>query len=169
MQGTPRRALGILPHTGWAACVVVGGTLEEPQVVANEVVHVLDDTERFCYHMAEGMDLREAADLIARTRTKAVENARRALAPLVAQASVCAIVAKDREPGSLEHILAAHPRIHTAEGCFYRDVFREACGMPARIVAPASLDPARVGKLAGPPWARDQRMAALAGWTVLSA
>jgi hypothetical protein len=166
MQGTPR-ALGIAPHTGWAACVVVGGTLAEPEILANEIVRILDDTERFCYHMAEGMDFRDAVDLIARTRKKAVKNAQRALSPLVAGASVCAIVARDRDPGSLEHILAAHPRIHTAEGCFYRDVFREACGIPTRIVAPGSLDPARVGKLAGPPWGRDQRMAALAGWTVL--
>jgi hypothetical protein len=162
-----KRALGISPHTGWAACVVVGGSLAKPEIVANEVIHILDDSMRFLFHMAEEMKLAEAEKWIARTRKTAVANARKALAPLAAQASVCAIVARDRDPGPLERILAAHPRIHTAEGCFYRDVFREASPVPVRLVSPADLDPSKVGKLAGPPWGRDQRAAALAAWTVL--
>ena len=117
--------------------------------------------------MAEA--LLAAEKWIARTKERAVANARRALAPLVALASVCAIVAKDRDPGPLEQVLAAHPRIHTAEGCFYRDVFRDACPIPVKLVSPADLDPSKVGKIAGPPWGRDQRLAALAAWTVMRA
>jgi hypothetical protein len=161
-------AIGISVHTGWAACVVVGGTLREPVIAANEVIEILGDAERFCFHMAAEMDRAAAREWIARARTKAVANARKALAPLAArQAGACAIVAKDRDPGDLDHVLAAHPRIHTAEGCFYRDVLREACPVPVRLVAPSSLDPSRVGALAPPPWGRDQKLAALAAWTVL--
>lgn len=162
------RAIGICPHTGWAACVVVGGSLKRPEVVANAIVDILGDDERFCFHMAAEMKLPEAERWIASTRRKAIANARRALAPLLAHGVVaCAIVAKDEPMDPLEHVLAAHPRIHAAEGRFYRDVFREACAVPVRVVAPKSLDASKVGKLAGPPWGRDQRLAALAAWAVL--
>lgn len=162
-----RRAIGISVHTGWGACVVVGGSLAKPEIVANEVIRILDDSERFCFHIAAEMKRAEAGKWLARVRKKALTNARRALAPLIAQASVCAIVAKDGDAGEFDKILASHPRIHTAEGCFYRDVLRDACKIPVRIVPPSSLDASRVGKLGPPPWARDQKLAALAAWTVI--
>jgi hypothetical protein len=163
-----KRAIGISIHTGWAACVVTGGSPAKPEIVANEVIRILDDSERFCFHMAAKMNRAEAEEWIARTREKAIANARLALAPLVVRASVCAIVAKDRDPGTLDDVLASHARIHAAEGCFYRDVLRDACTIPVRLVSPKALDPSKVGKLAGPPWGRDQRIAALAAWTVMA-
>lgn len=36
------RAIGITIHTGWAACVVVGGSLRKPEV-ANKVIELLED------------------------------------------------------------------------------------------------------------------------------
>ena len=42
-----RRALGVCTHTGWAACVVVGGTPATPEIVANELIEILGDAERF--------------------------------------------------------------------------------------------------------------------------
>lgn len=162
-----QRAIGISVHTGWAACVVVGGSLKKPQIIANEVIEMLGDSERFCFHMAAEMKRAEAGKWIARARDKAVTNARRALAPLVARAAACAIVAKEGDAGDLDRILASHPRIHTAEGCFYRDVLRDACTIPVRVVPPSTLDASRVGKIAPPPWGRDQKLAALAAWTVM--
>jgi hypothetical protein len=147
---------------------VVGGSPASPEIVANEVIEILGDSERFCFHMAAQMKRAAAETWIARTREKAIANARQALGPLVAQASVCAIVAKDRDAGTLDQALASHPRIHTAEGCFYRDVLREACAIPVRVVSPSSLDPSRIGKLAAPPWGRDQKIAALAAWTMMT-
>ena len=165
-----RQALGISPHTGWAACVVVGGSLSRPEIVANEVVHVLGNAERFCFHMAAEMERGAAGKFIARVRKKALASAKRALAPLFArEVRACAIVAKPGDPGDLDYVLAAHPRLHTAEGCLYRDVFRDACPVPAQLVPPGSLDVSRVGKLAPPPWGRDQKLAALAAWTALKA
>jgi hypothetical protein len=164
---TDRRAVGLSVHTGWAACVVVGGTLAKPDIVANERIEMLGDAERFCFHMAAEMKRAAVEKWLAQLRRKAVTQASRALAPLVAGAGVCAIVAKLGEPGSLDAVLASHPRIHTAEGCFYRDVLLEACAIPVRVVPPATLDVSKVGKLAPPPWGRDQRLAALAAWTVM--
>ncbi|HEV8321666.1 MAG TPA: hypothetical protein VG389_08645 [Myxococcota bacterium] len=165
-----RHALGISPHTGWAACVVVGGSLSKPEIVVSQVVELLGDAERFCFHMAAEMERAAAEKWIARVRKKALASARRALAPLVAGPVIeCAIVAKPGEPGDLDYVLAAHPRLHTAEGCFYRDVFRDACPIPVRLIPPRSLDAGKVGKLAPPPWGRDQKLAALAAWAALKA
>ena len=162
-----KRAIGISPHTGWAACVVVGGSLPKPEIVANEVIDILGDEERFCFHMAAEMKPDAAAKWIAEIRRKASANARRVLAPLVKQVDVCAIVARDGDAGDLATVLASHPRIHTAEGQFYRDVLRQACAVPVHLVAPKSLDISAVGKLAPAPWGKDQKLAALAAWTVI--
>ena len=163
-----QRAIGISPHTGWAACVVVGGTLRKPEIVANEVIEILGDSERFCFHRAADMQRAAAEKWLAGARRKAIANARRALAPLVAKdVSLCALVAKPGDPASLDETLASHPRIHAAEGFFYRDILREVCAMPVELIPPAALDPSQVGKLAAPPWGRDQKLAALAAWTAL--
>jgi hypothetical protein len=164
-----QRAMGISIHTGWAACVVVGGSLAKPEIVANERIEMLGDSERFCYHMAAEMELPAAKKFITAVRTKAVVNAKRAFARLTTKdVEICALVAKDGEAGELEKILSAHPRIHAAEGFFYREVLREACPVPVRLAPPSSLDVSKVGKLAGPPWGRDQKLAALAAWTAMS-
>jgi hypothetical protein len=163
-----KQAIGISVHTGWGACVVVSGSLAKPEIVANVVVDVLDDSERFCFHMAAEMKRSEVEKWILGLKKKALANARRALAPLVGKTvSAGAIVAKPGDAGELDQVLASHPRLHTAEGCFYRDIFKEACAVPVQIVTPSSLDPSKVGKLAGPPWAKDQKLAALAAWKVL--
>ena len=163
------RALGISVHTGWGACVVVGGSLRRPEIIANQVVRLLGDAERFCYHMAADMPREAAAQWIERTRRRAIENARQALATLLdGQVSVCAVVAKAGSAGDLDTVLAAHPRIHTAEGCLYRDAFCAASPVPVQVIAPSSLDITQVGKLAGPPWGRDQKLAALAAWRALA-
>lgn len=162
---TLQRAMGISVHTGWGACVVVAGSLERPEVVAAGRIEVLPDNERFCFHSAAEMTPKAATEWLARLREKALSNVRRQLGPLIPGVSRCAIVAKEGEPGDLAAVMRSHPRIHTAEGCFYRDVFRDACPVPACIVPPSSLDVSRVGKLAAPPWGRDQKLAALAAWS----
>jgi len=163
-----RRAIGISVHTGWGACVVVSGSLARPEIVANQVIDILGDPERFCFHMAAEMKRDAVEQWIANIRKKAVANAERALTPLLAQdVSLCAIVAKPGDSGDLDKVLGSHPRLHTAEGCFYRDVLRDVCQIPVRIVPPSSLDVSKVGKIAGPPWGKDQKLAALAAWSVL--
>jgi hypothetical protein len=162
------RAIGISVHTGWGACVVVGGSLPQPEIVANEVVEILVNSERFCFHAAAEMKPNAAEEWIERMRERALVNARQGLLPLMAKVSVCAIVAKEGRSGNLAAVLASHSHIHTAEGYFYRAVFRDACTVPVNIVPPSSLDVSKVGKLAAPPWGRDQKLAALAAWSALA-
>ena len=163
-----RRAIGMSVHTGWAACVVVDGSPAKPEIVANQIIDMLDDSKRFCFHMAAEMPRKKAETWLATARKEALANAKRALAPLLAHGvRACAIVAKPGDPGPLDEVFASHPRWHMAEGCFYRDVLRDACGLPAELVPPSSLDVAKLGKLPTKPWARDQKLAALAAWRVL--
>lgn len=162
------RALGITVHTGWGVCVVVGGSPRKPEIVGNEVVELLGDAERFCYHRAAGMEPASVRGWLAELRAKALMRARNELAPLIArEVTAGAIVAKEGTLPDLATALGTHMRIHSAEGFFYRDVFREACQVPCRIIPPASLDITGVGNVSVRPWRRDQKLAALAAWQVM--
>ena len=163
-----QRAIGITVHTGWGACVVVGGSLRKPEIIDNRVIELLEDAERFCYHRAAEMKEGEVKEWLARVRKKALAQARSELAPLLAEhVRVGAIVAREGPLQDPDAALATHMRIHLAEGLFYRDVFRDACAIPCRIVPAASLDIMAVGKLATRPWGRDQKLAALAAWQAM--
>jgi hypothetical protein len=164
-----QRAIGVTVHTGWGACLIVGGTLRNPEIVNNKVIELLDDRERFCYHRAAEMKPELVQEWLTRVRAKALARARSELSPLLAEHVRCgAIVAREGILTDLDKVLATHARIHSAEGVLYRDVFREACQVPCRIIPPASLDISAVGKLATKPWGRDQKLAALAAWQVMS-
>jgi hypothetical protein len=145
----------------------VGGSLRKPEIHANGIIAMLGDDERFCFHMAAEMPAGDRAPWIAGLRRKAIANARRALASYLVDVVRCAVVARPGEAGDLETVLASHARIHSAEGFFYRDVLSEACTIPVAVVPPRSLDVSLVGKLAGPPWGKDQKCAALAAWSLL--
>jgi hypothetical protein len=166
---TRERAIGISVHTGWGACVVVGGSLRDPEIIGNAVIELLDGAERFCYHRAAEMKAASVPEWLERVRARALAQARSALTPLLTPTvRVGAIVAKDGVLPDPDSALATHMRIHLAEGLFYRDVFREACQIPCRITPPASLDTTAVGKIATRPWSRDQKLAALAAWHAMS-
>jgi hypothetical protein len=163
------RALGITVHTGWGACVVVEGSLRRPGILANGIVEMLGDAERFCFHRAAEMPSAERARWIEGVRSRAIANARQALRAFLAhEAQCCAVVAREGASPDLESALRSHTSIHTAEGLFYRDVLREACPLRVIIVPPKSLDVSSLGKLATRPWGKDQKLAALAGWSALS-
>ncbi|MGH8137398.1 MAG: hypothetical protein ACREVV_04275 [Steroidobacteraceae bacterium] len=163
-----QRAIGISVHTGWGACVVVGGNQTLPEIVAHPVIEILSRSDRFCFHQAAEMTPAVAQKWLAQLRARAITCAREALAPLIAQqVSVCAIVSKEGSAGDLRDVFASHMKIHSAEGFFYRDVFRDACTVPAQVVPPSLLDISKMGKLAPAPWGRDQKLAALAAWSVM--
>jgi hypothetical protein len=191
-----KAALGFSVHTGWAACVIAGGSVREPRLLARERVEILGDADRFVFHAAAEMSPADGRRSVARCEKIANERAGAALGQLLDRARAaglavraCAIVAKDGAMAPFEEIVAAHPRIHTGEGRFYRDVLRSACearGLAARVIPPAQVEAAAgramrttpaalaaelaaVARAVGRPWARDQRLAALAAWTVLLA
>ncbi len=164
-----QRALGISVHTGWGACVVVGGSLRKPEILGNKVIELLGDEERFCYHRAATLKPALVQEWLGRMRSKALLQARKELSLLLdQQVRVGAIVAKEGMLPDPNTVFSTHLRIHSAEGFFYRDIFRDACQLPCRIIPPGSLDIATMGKLAVKPWGRDQKLAALAAWQVMS-
>jgi hypothetical protein len=172
-----RWALGLCPHTGWAACIVAGGSLDSPYVDHRERLELLGSAERFVFHRAAQMKREDAERWVARAQTDAVGRALAALTRLTAGRDVgaCGIVAKAGALPQLDTILASHPRMHMAEGIFYRDVLTAAAsatGLAPRVIAPSRLDvkDARLvaaGRAAGGPWNRDWKIAALAAWTAL--
>ncbi len=148
--------------------MVVAGSLRKPEIVANSLIELLDGAERFCFHRAAQLRPELVEEWLTRVRAKALARARTELASLLQHVGVGGIVAKEGAIPALDVVLAAHARIHAAEGLFYRDVFRAACQIPCRIIPPASLDITAVGKLPTRPWGREQKLAALAAWQVMS-
>ncbi len=191
-----RVALAFSVHTGWAACVVVAGTLRAPQLVLREQIALRGDPERFLFHRAVGLSPADAARATAAATAEIVARAEAAVARLVETVraggdlvAACVVVAGTAPmPAPLAAVLAARPRIHLAEGCVYRDALRaasEATGLPVRVLSPRALDGeaaramrvsladlpallAAAGRPAGRPWARDQKACALAAWVALA-
>jgi len=171
-----RVAVGFSVHTGWAAMVVVGGT-RTPEVVTRERVALVAGV-RFVYHAAVEMDLRAAARAVAAAAKEAQESAFAAIDELRKQHSVggCAVVAGPATPpDDIAAIVRAHPMIHTAEGALYRDAIVAAAArlrLPVELFPPKTLpadgaEVADAGRGIGPPWGKDQRLAALAAWRML--
>jgi hypothetical protein len=194
-----RVALGLSVHTGWAACVVVAGSLRRPRIDAREEIELLGDPDRFAYHRAAELTEDEAARSIEDATARARGRARAAVARIVGRAreeanganevAGIALVANAAPmPAPLRAVLEAHPRIHAAEGCMYRDALIEAArdaGLDAQVFPSKTLGMraakamhldadaigaalAAAGKVAGRPWAKDQRDAALAAWILLT-
>jgi len=148
------------------------------------------------YHAAEPLGLREAEALIGRCRDSSARLAAEAVSALVARlagnghrvAGAGLLLASGRPLPDLAAILRAHPLIHTAEGEFFRQVLVQAseqCRLPVtrvkerevweRAAAALRLSAAdlegriaEIGKLLGPPWRQDEKLATLAGWIALA-
>lgn len=172
----PPLALGLCSHTGWAAAVVAGGGWNDPVLAAREHVELLGQDERFLFHKAAEMTPAQARAWVARARAKATERATAVMRRLANAHAVeaCALVAKKGTLLPLEDIVAAHPRIHTAEGLFYRDVLEEAAkaaGLRVKVIPPAALDAkdprlVKVGRVVGRPWSADWKLAVMGAWAV---
>ena len=147
------------------------------------------------YHAAEGLPVAEARKVVQRGVAAARRLAVRELRAAATRAReakhqivACAVLVADpMPPWSVEEILAVHLRMHQAEGVLFREALARAapaCGL--RLVAipekrlteqaetalatPASALMKRLatlGKDAGPPWAKDQKDAALAAMIAL--
>ncbi|HUK86223.1 MAG TPA: hypothetical protein VLT85_01050 [Terriglobales bacterium] len=148
------------------------------------------------FHAAAGLELQKAEKLIQRCTESTHALAQQALRSVVAElrklgyrpAGACILLSSGRELGALESILASHAMIHTAEGEFFREALRRGCKKSAvpltgikerelldhaaeKLRLPPGKLQARTAKLGeplGPPWRQDEKLAALAGWLVLS-
>jgi hypothetical protein len=130
--------LGLAPHSGWAAAVLLGGTPQHPQVLARERLVLCDATEpesRQPYHALAALPLPEAHRRLAHFEACAgalasvsvrnlAERATTAGAPLAAAGI---LDASGRGRADLAAILASHALIHAAEGNHFRAALAGAC------------------------------------------
>jgi len=190
-----RAAVGLRAHSGWAAVVVVAGTLEEPVVLDRRRLVLADEGalpgSKQPYHAAEPKTLEKAAAFLARCEESSRSLARAALGRIVERLrddgrspTRCGLLlSAARALPALPATLASHALIHVADGEHFRNALAEAagaCGLEVRRVrerdvaaslgeSPARVDDylARQPRVLGPPWAQDQKLAALAAWYAL--
>ena len=148
------------------------------------------------YHAAVGRGARDAEEIVARAVSAADEHAAREIADALAlrrahgdEVVGCGILLGSGRPagGSVREILAVHARMHQAEGELFRGALcraAERAGLEVIGVREKELEttagetlsrPAAesralldaAGRSLGPPWARDQKDAALCAWIAL--
>jgi hypothetical protein len=199
MAGAAKYVLGLRPHTGWAAAIVLSGTAAKPVVVARQRLALVEPDgkySRFLYHEASELEPRAATRWVTDGRRKFAASTLGSLRAFCEDLSKggkrigAAALLRGNRPfvATLDQILAAHPKVHSAEGELYRDLLAEACaslGIPAVPLGEKAVwaQAARVLKLSeeqlrarlqalgqevGSPWGEDQRLAAAAGWAVLA-
>src|SRR5215471_9115745 len=145
---------------------------------------------RFVYHAARELSLPEAERRVRSSSERARRNAGEALEAAVKELDTAGrrivasgVIGGGRTPsGSLEAILGSHSLVHSAEGALFREAVRAASesldlrtteipakGLAERAARRLGLSAAelegllaRVGREAGPPWAKDQKDACLA-------
>jgi hypothetical protein len=186
-------ALGFRAHTGWAVAVAVA---QNREILERRRISFEPGSSRFVYHQAaENPASAEAAISTARAATLAA--ASREIGNLVAALAernvrvqrACIPAGNTRLPAALAEIIAAHSRIHAAEGAFYRDVLADACKQlkirvtraPERDLSKLAADSLNLtpekflarlqetGRRMGAPWGEDQRRATLAAFVALAA
>jgi hypothetical protein len=173
-----------------------GARLEVAERRRLELVDAEDaDWAKQPYHAAAGLDAREAEQVVARSIAAADRRAEQEFGSALAlrraagdEVVACAVLlGSGMPPFAVREILAVHARMHQAEGELFRGALvraaervgleligvrekqleasaRETLSLPL-AEARSRLDEA--GRRAGPPWARDQKDAALCAWIAL--
>ena len=199
MGGASSCVLGLAPHSGWAAAVLLESGAG-PHVLARERIELADaalEGSKQPYHAIEALPLREARRRLAQLEASSLTLARQALQVLALEAralgatlhAAAILDASGRSGTSLEGILTSHALIHTADGNHFRAALAQACAaeglavtrVPRRELAVRAAVVLRrtpqqlrrvvdsLGRDLGPPWGVDQKDAALIAWLVLGA
>ncbi len=193
-----RAAIGIRPHSGWGALVVVAGNPGAIQVLDRRRIAIAPNLKgaNQPFHFVKDRSLPAAERYLAECAAASEQLALEALRETIEEArrrrkivASCAILlAAGRNLPPLSKILASHPLIHTAEGEFFRQSFRSAgerLNLPVTGIRERDLDPraqavfgadtdsvkreiAGLGSSLGPPWTTDQKSACLAALLVLA-
>lgn len=172
-----KAAIGFRAHSGWAAAVTVAGS----RVIDRRRIELCDclvPGSAQPYHTVARKPLPEAQAYLTRCAAVSAAMGEDALARMATELEsegyrvhACAILlGAGRVSTDLAKTLASHPMIHTAEGEFYREALREACGrcglkvhgVKEREVRSRLPDAAEFGKGLGPPWREDEKLCTLA-------
>jgi hypothetical protein len=197
-DGGRAAAIGCRAHTGWAALVTVAGRVARPEVLFRGRADLGDPSGRVrknAYHAVRRLEPAEAAALVEAAERIAAERAAAALERTVRDAadegavvSSCAVVVGAFSGARLESIQASHALAHAAEGRLYQGALLQ--GAESRGLEPVAIlkqsiweqgesalgvaqDELRhwidqLRRQIGPPWAQDQKLAALAAWIALA-
>jgi hypothetical protein len=185
-------------HSGWAALVVLGKQGDDFVIVDRRRIELVkDEWAKQPFHAAEGLPAQAAHDLVKRGIDAAHKIAAREMKAAVERESqrknevkACAVLVGSPMPNwSVAEILAVHFRMHKAEGVLFREALIHAakeCKLKAleipekeimayaehKLKFPApelSKQLSAIGKVAGPPWGKDQKDAALAAMIAFAA
>jgi len=172
-------ALGVAPRSSSALVVALTGPPQVRLLARTQIDLVGDGLPAQAYHAAAGRPVAEAEALVQQWADEALTSVAACFEELMADNRVVAvgIAATVRPVPALDVVLRSHPLLHLAEGQLAREVLAEAAaraGLPVHYLDPkGSHDPAAVertvalGRIAGPPWRKQHRMAALAALTAL--
>jgi hypothetical protein len=166
-------AVGWRSHSGWAVLVAVREPESSPEVLARRRVELVDGSlPKQPYHsIAErGLSVRAGEALIARVEKMARASAVAATESVLETGAVDAVgvVGRVRRiPDDLEKILASHALLHAAEGELFERALIDAAehlGLRAFMLEPAAIRISAAvdgaGKVLGPPWQKDHKLAA---------
>jgi hypothetical protein len=181
-----------------ALVVVAGGVAQPEVVFRGraELGDPAGRVKRNVYHAARALELAAAAGLVDAAERIAAEQAAAALERTVRDAAdegavvrSCAVVVGTFPRGArLEKIIASHALVHAAEGRLYQDALLQSAesrgldtiAIPKRSIweqGESALGVAQddlrhwidqLRREVGPPWAQDQKLAALAAWIALA-
>jgi hypothetical protein len=179
--------VGLRVRTGFAIVVAIDNAATLPLVVDRRRVELVDPRlPRQVYHAAVGLPLGEAERLVAEVVGSAEAAATAAVAGIVDELGSELRVAigvrrSNARPKSLAAILRSHTALHAAEGELYRDALLgaahagrldvhavpedDAAAVAAGVLGMAADQAnrlvAELGRPFGPPWTKDQKIAAL--------
>jgi hypothetical protein len=189
-------ALGLRAHSGWAVLVVLAGPSASPAVAERRRVGLSGPgIPKQPYHAAENLSLEKAKELIQHCVRGSRRLARQAFRETIedvhreghAVVACGQLLASGRPLPGLAAVLASHALIHAADGEHFREAIAHAAAQEklrvtsvrekeiwARASAALKISIAELqrriadmGKELGPPWAEDQKLAALAAWVAL--
>jgi NTP pyrophosphatase (non-canonical NTP hydrolase) len=160
------------------------------EVVLRRRAELADPTGRVkknAYQAARSLERAAAAELVEAAEQVAAERANAEIAQTMREAkdegadvrSCAVVVGSSTRAPPLESILRSHALAHAAEGRLYQKALldgAEACGLETVAVPKQSLSEQRelrkwvdgLRRELGPPWAEDQKLAALAACIALA-
>src|SRR5258708_14544502 len=130
-------AIGIRVHSGWGALVAVSGKVGVEEVIEHSRVVVIDPKisgMRQPYHFAKKLEIRAAEKYIAQCAAASTRLAQAAIQNIIEQlenrgyrvVASAILLSSGRPLPAFAKILASHAMIHTADGEFFRQAFRDA-------------------------------------------
>jgi hypothetical protein len=189
-----RIAIGFRVKSGWATAVLVGGSMESPQVLDRRAIDLCDPAlaeSRQPYHAAMGkLETDEAK--VNRRRKVVSEAANRSITELMKDyhnaghrtGGAALVVGSDIDPARISN---PHIRAHALEGRLFRTVLEDALrshGLSCSVIVERNVykegakilrrpeqdlkrSLAQLGRQVGGPWRADEKTACLAAWLAL--